>query len=179
MGRMTILLPTCVTMPNSQTIFNLPYKRNCGDSREKNWPLAFHLSRCTHGSIGYVIHVPISYRFRDEQRFRSKIKIFLPYNAPTKGVPLEFCDGDIALKNWYVYPRVWRYKTIECDGRAALLKQYITRSSVGCIALWRAMIMKSILESILRVSMHDNGTHSAILFYHLCPSVCLSVWPMR
>ena len=87
--------PTCDTMPNlvvlDQTL----------RAAVQVWPLASRLSRSSshrnrHGSIGYlwlpilVIHCnydPTSYRFRDKQRFWSKIA-FNVFNAPADDISL-------------------------------------------------------------------------------------------
>jgi len=164
------LLPTRVILP-SLVVLDQTVRTLLRRSAWKFWPIASRLSRSlkvigidTDRSATYDLlltfhsnHEPISYHFRDKQRFQSKIAIFshpVYFAPPLKGFPLEFGTGALGQKTrmmglpgrersftissavWIQYTNVTDRQTDGwTDGRRATAKTAFTHRAVKII-LW-------------------------------------------
>ena len=82
-------------------------------------------------------HEPISYRFQDKRRFRSKIANFLIIvylTSPLREFPLEFCNGDSIQKlgscPYQKVERLWRY-VHSCRYNTIMWRTYGQTDGIG------------------------------------------------
>jgi len=124
-------LHTCIILPKLVVLGQTVQPESSRRSAWKKWPIASRLSRSfkvigtdTDPSATYDFLLkfqnnngPISYRFRDNRRFQSKIAnfpILCVYQTPLlKGFPLELGTGAWRQKlEWWVYraeKEIWRH----------------------------------------------------------------------